>query len=138
MDRRTNPEIKIISVLGDSVNENIFWEGDESEFILMSSDSEISFSDSSSLMIRRRNIPLVPQSKDQEKQFYDNGSAVDFSRQENRHSSRNNPEITALWESDSEIILRCESMTGIIPKANQKTDMALPYKVRQYREHVIN
>lgn len=123
--RKSDERSEIIAVLGDSVHENIFWEGDESEFILMDSDSETSLSDSSSLMIRRRNVPIIPNptrsstllGQAENINISQNMTQTEVANYKNANlSSRKNPAIAALWESDSEIILRCESLTSTIPK----------------------
>ena len=121
--RKSEERSEILSALGDSIHENILWEGDESEFILLNSDSDTSFSDSSSVIIRRRKNILPPRSKSTLSQ-----SNLDVSKplknQEkskpeairsqgnNSPPSKYSPSIAALWESDSEIITKLHDGSG--------------------------
>jgi hypothetical protein len=147
--RKSDERSEIISALGDSIHENILWEGDKSEFVLINSDSDMSFSDSSSMMIRRRrNIqPKVDvQKQDKPKHVFLNTSidsqkdglnGVDKQKnpseqqpQKPQSYSRRQSGIAALWESDSEIITRIQdgNSMGIHQNQLQKKDLVINEK----------
>ena len=105
------------------------WEGDESEFILINSDSDASFSDSSSVIIRRRknilpprNTPTLshphPNASIQHSNTQETNPEIKQSKEPDEFQSNNMPRprygssIAALWESDSEIITKLHDGSG--------------------------
>ena len=117
--RKSDERSEILSALGDSIHENILWEGDESEFILINSDSDTSFDDSSSIIIRRRKNILPPKNNPTLSQPHLDALTQKSEPQEKKQSqepnefqsnnmprSRYRSSIAALWESDSEIITK--------------------------------
>ena len=119
--RKSDERSEIISALGDSIHENILWEGDESEFILINSDSDMSFSDTSSVIIRRRKN-IVPPKNNQKITHLSSGESNqqhETEKKEQGEISNNNmthsryrSSIASLWESDSEIITKLQDGSG--------------------------
>ena len=106
----------IISVLGDSIHEDILWRSDDdSEFIVINTEESLTYSDSSSsIMIRRRKPLNGTQSNTNSLQDKKAGNTQDF------HPDRTHldSDLSVLWESDSEIITKLYRGNSLQPMHN--------------------